>query len=426
MKEILNVNFNFSKINSDEKLKFNDKVKEIHNLIVNKKGEGKEFMDWLSLPKDYDDNELREIEKKVSWMKTEGIETLLVIGIGGSFLGAKSAIDFVKGKMNKEDDVIFAGINMSSSHIKQIENKLMNKKWGICVISKSGTTLEPALSFRHFRLLLENKIGKELAKKYIVAVTDGEKGVLNALAKNNGYSIYVVPDGIGGRFSGMTPVGTFPMVFAGIDVKKLINGAKKAMIDFNKIDNNIAYEYALSRFILNLKYQKSIEIFTTYDYDLEMTSEWLKQLFGESEGKDGKGILPYSVSYSRDLHSLGQIIQDGVKNFFETTIWIDDDNEKILVEKTKDDLDQLNYLTGMSFHEINHKAFNGVLKAHNEKGEIPNIVINLKDKSEESLGYLWYFFFISVTMSGYLLGINPFNQPGVELYKKNMFKNLKK
>ncbi len=425
MTKILDINFDYSKVTAEEKTALKDRVAKIHDEIRNRTGEGNEFMDWLTWPVDYDKEELENIIQKANWMKSEGIETLLVIGIGGSFLGAQSAIDFVKGKMDKQDEIIFAGINMSASHVKQIERKLANKKWGICVISKSGTTLEPALSFRHFKTLLEEKEGKEVAKDYIVAVTDGNKGALKTLADEKGYSTYVVPDGIGGRFSGITPVGTFPMAFAGIDVKSLLEGAAKGMEDFAGLENNAAYEYALTRFILNADKAKFTEIFTTYDFDLDMTSEWWKQLFGESEGKDGKGIMPSSVAYSRDLHSLGQIIQEGVQNFFETTLWIEEDANPITVKSDEANLDGLNYLTGKTFHEINKKAFDGVLKAHYEDGGTPNIIMTLKDKSEYSLGYLWYFFFISVTMSGYLLGVNPFNQPGVELYKANMFANLK-
>ncbi len=425
MTKILDINFDYSKVTAEDRAALSDKVASIHEVIRNRTGEGNQFMDWLKWPVEYDKEELNNIVEKAKWMKEEGIETLLVIGIGGSFLGAQSAIDFIKGKMNKQDEIIFAGINMSASHVKQIEKKLDGKKWGICVISKSGTTLEPALSFRHFKNILEAKEGTEKAKDYIVAVTDGNKGALKTLADEKGYATYVVPDGIGGRFSGTTPVGTFPMAFAGIDVKAVLEGTAKAMEDFSSLENNMAYEYAVTRFILNTKQGKGSEIFTTYDFDLDMTSEWIKQLFGESEGKDGKGIMPASVAYSRDLHSLGQIIQEGVQNFFETTIWINEDSDPVVVKEDESNLDGLNYLTGKTFHEINRQAFEGVLKAHYEGGGTPNIIMTLADKSEASLGYLWYFFFISVTMSGYLLEVNPFNQPGVELYKANMFANLK-
>lgn len=425
MKKILELNLENSKITSSDFKKYKKNVDKIHQTIINKSGEGNQFMDWTSWPVNYDKDEVKRINAKVKWLKTNNVDTLLVVGIGGSFLGAQSAIDFIKGKMNKQDEIIFTGINMSSTHIKQIEKKLENKNWAICVISKSGTTLEPALSFRHFKTLLEKKL-KSKSKDYIVSITDGKKGALKELSDSEGYETFVVPDGIGGRFSGTTPVGLFPMAFAGINIEKVLEGSRQAMEDLKESENNIAYDYALSRFILNTKYKKVSEIFTVYDFDLDMTAEWWKQLFGESEGKNGKGLMPSSVIYSRDLHSLGQIIQDGNKNFFETTLWIEEEKNNVVVGEDKKNLDGLNYLTGKTFHEINKKAFEGVLEAHSKDGNIPNIVLNLKDKSEESIGYLWYFFFISVTMSAYLLGVNPFNQPGVELYKSSMFSKLKK
>ncbi len=424
MDKILKINLEYSMVSQDEKNLLKEKVLKINKMIKEKTGEGSKFTDWLSWPIDYDKDEVERMISKADSMRKSGVEKLLVIGIGGSYLGAQSAIDFIKGKMDAADKVIFGGINMSSSHIKQIERQLDGVKWGICVISKSGTTLEPALSFRHFKTLLENKEGIENAKDLIVAVTDGNKGALKTLADKKGYETYVVPDGIGGRFSGTTPVGMFPMAFAEIDIKSVLKGSEKAMKDLSS-EWNDAYEYAATRFILNTKKNKISEIFTTYDYDLTMMAEWWKQLFGESEGKDRKGIMPNSVAYSSDLHSLGQIIQDGVQNFFETTLWVEEDQSPIKVQSNDDNLDGLNYLTGKTFHEINKQAFNGVLKAHHEGSNTPNIIFTIKDKSEESLGYLWYFFFMSVTMSGYLLGVNPFNQPGVELYKANMFKNLK-
>ncbi|NQX83180.1 MAG: glucose-6-phosphate isomerase [Mycoplasmataceae bacterium] len=421
---MLKLNLNLSTINKEQKKKYLDKVSKIHEMIRKRLGKGNEFMDWLTWPVDYDKQEIERIIKKVNWMKSKKIETLLVIGIGGSYLGAQSAIDFIKGKIEKQDEIIFSGINISSAHIKQIERKLKNKKWGICVISKSGTTLEPALSFRYFKSLLEKKEGTDKAKDYIVVVTDNDKGALKSLANKKEYDSYSIPNGIGGRFSGMTPVGTFPMIFADIDVIEIFKGAEKAMKDFSSLENNLAYEYALTRFILYTEQNKVLEIFTTYDFDLGMMSEWWKQLFGESEGKDGKALMPLSVEYSRDLHSLGQIIQEGKSTFLETTLWIEKDHDEIIIQNDKLNLDGLNYLSGMSFHDINKKAFKGVVEAHYKSAGTPNIIITLKDKTEFSMGYLWYFFFIGVTMSSYLLEVNPFDQPGVELYKKNMFKNL--
>lgn len=425
MENILKLNLEKSNINKEELVSLQDEMKKVHDMIQNRTGEGNEFMDWLTWPVDYDKEEVAAINKKAAWMKENGVEKLLVIGIGGSYLGAQAAIDFIQGKMNKQNDIIFAGINMSGTHIKQIEKALEGHKWAICVISKSGTTLEPALSFRHFKALLEAKEGKEASKDLIVAVTDGNKGALKTLATNEGYETYVVPDGIGGRFSGTTPVGTFPMAFAGIDIIEVLKGTEAAMNDLKEFEGNQAYAYAMTRFLLNTKHNKFTELFVTYDFDLDLTAEWWKQLFGESEGKDRKGILPSSVAYSRDLHSLGQIIQDGPQNFFETTLWIKEDDAEVKVKATEDNLDGLNYLEGKTFHEINAQAFDGVIRAHYEGSDAPQMIIELKDKSAFSMGYLWYFFFIGVSASSYLQGVNPFNQPGVELYKANMFKNLK-
>lgn len=425
MEKILNLKIDKANISTEEIASIKDDVKRVHEMIQNRTGEGKEFMDWLTWPVDYDKEEVAAINAKAKWMKDNGVEKLLVIGIGGSYLGAQAAIDFIGGKLNNQNNIIFAGINMSGTHVKQIEKALEGHKWAICVISKSGTTLEPALSFRHFKSLLEAKEGKENAKDLIVAVTDGNKGALKTLATNEGYETYVVPDGIGGRFSGTTPVGTFPMAFAGINIEEVLKGAEAAMNDLKELEGNQALEYAAVRYLLNTKYNKFTELFVTYDFDLDLMAEWWKQLFGESEGKDRKGILPSSVAYSRDLHSLGQIIQDGPQNFFETTLWIKEDDAEVRVRATEDNLDGLNYLKGKSFHEINEQAFDGVIRAHHEGANAPQMVIELKDKSAYSMGYLWYFFFIGVSASSYLQGVNPFNQPGVELYKANMFKNLK-
>ncbi len=425
MGRILELNIDKSNISKETILKHQKELKKVHEMIQERTGAGNEFMDWLTWPVDYDKAEVEAINNKVKAMKEAGVEKLLVIGIGGSYLGAQAAIDFIQGKMNKQNDIIFAGTNMSGTHIKQIEKALEGNKWGICVISKSGTTLEPALSFRHFKSLLEAKEGKDASKELIVAVTDGNKGALKTLADNEGYETYVVPDGIGGRFSGTTPVGTFPMAFAGINVEEVLKGTEQAMNDLKDFEDNKALEYALVRFLLNTKQGKFTELFVTYDFDLDLMAEWWKQLFGESEGKDRKGILPSSVSYSRDLHSLGQIIQDGPQNFFETTLWIKEDDAEVKVQSTEDNLDGLNYLEGKTFHEINEQAFDGVVRAHYEGAKAPQLIIELKDKSAYSMGYLWYFFFIAVSASSYLQGVNPFDQPGVELYKANMFKNLK-
>ncbi len=423
---MIKLNIKNSKINENEIYKYQAKVSEIHQKILNKSGEGSEMLDWYN--HEFNDELINDINNKVDELKNKlNVEILLTIGIGGSFLGAQSGISFINGYLNVNSNVIFAGINISSSLIKQIENKIENKNWAICIISKSGTTLEPAISFRHFKNLLEKKVGNKNLNKYIVSITDKEKGTLRNFSNKKDIKSYVIPDGIGGRFSGITPVGFFPMAFAGLNIKKIIKGVEKAKKDFSNelIEKNIAYKYAILRNLINKNKNLPIEILVSYDQDLDFISEWWKQLFGESEGKDEKGIFPSSVSYTRDLHSLGQFIQEGKKLFFETTLWINNDNDSIKVEFNNENLDDLNYLSDKNIHEINKKAFLGVVKAHSEEGNIPNIIIELKDKSEESLGYLWYFFFVSVTMSGYFIDVNPFNQPGVEIYKKNMFKNLK-
>ena len=424
------IKLNFSNTNVNESLlkKENANFQKIHKQIKDKTGLGSEMLGWYEYSKNIDDNLITNINNEVLRLKNElGVETLLTIGIGGSYLGPAAGINFVNGVLNDES-VLFAGTNMAPGYIKQIERKLAGKKWAICVISKSGTTLEPALAFRHFKKILEEKVGSSSLSDYIIAITDQEKGALKSLANLSNFKTYSIPEDIGGRFSGITPVGLFPMAFAGLNIKELMNGFELASRDFSNpmIEKNLAYQYAFIRNYISESNNLPIEILVSYDPDLSLMNEWWKQLFGESEGKDGKGIFPSSVIYSTDLHSLGQFIQEGKKSFFETVIWIEKDKNEVLVETDQQNLDNLNYLSGTSFHEINKKAFQGVLKAHSEEGKVPNIIIELEEKSEKSLGYLWYFFFVSTTASGYYIGVNPFNQPGVEIYKKNMFKNLKK
>lgn len=442
IENIKNINF------KQQVLSWQNKVDKIHKGFIAKKLPGYEMTDWANWPINYFKDELDEMLSKVRSLQDNGVETLLVIGIGGSYLGAKSGIDFIKGSIKMQDKVIFAGLNFSASLILQIEEKLKNKKWAIVVISKSGTTLEPAIAFRHFRTILEKKEG-ENANNLIVAITDGEKGTLHDIAIKKKYKLFVIPSGIGGRFSGITPVGLFPMAFVGIDIKKILMGASEARDKFLKTSNlksNTAYQYAVLRHFMGLKRfnfyptlsfkntpllcvpklqnRKSKEIFVSYETDLEMTLEWLKQLYGESEGKTDKALFPTSASYSKDLHSLGQIIQEGNKDFFETVILIKNNGEDIKINRSVINDDNLNYVSGKTFNQLNKIVFKSVTKAHNINGKIPIIVIEIDDRSEKTLGYLWYFFFMSVMMSGYLLKINPFNQPGVEVYKKRLFDNL--
>lgn len=413
---------------------YRKQIKTIHNNIINRKGTGSKMLDWIDWPDNYYEQDFKNMVQKNKELKKLGVEILLVIGVGGSFLSAKAGIDFVLGTNVTETKVLFIGTDFSGSHIKQIESKLETKEWAICVISKSGTTLETSLAFRYFRKLLINKY-QENHFKYVVAITDVEKGILKEIAAKENYFTLPIPSGIGGRFSGLTFVGLFPMLFAGINYKDVLLGASKSCKDnLNpNLANNDAFRYAVTRNILSKKllfYQRkprySLEIFTIYDYDLLYFSEWFKQLIAESEGKNGKGIFPVSAFNTRELHSLGQYLQDGQKIFFQTTLWINEDFEKLFIEAQENDDDNLNYLAGKSFHEINTKAFNGIIDAHANIGKNPNIIINLKNRSAEALGYVWYFFFISTIVSSYLLNINPFDQPGVEIYKQKMFSLLGK
>ncbi len=402
------------------------------NNLLNKEGIGNEFMDWIDYPETVKEEVILGLEEKVNQLKTLKVNHLLVIGIGGSFLGAQSAIDFLEGKLASRDKVLFIGTDMSSSYYSQMESFLENKEFAICVISKSGGTLEPSLAFNFFSNKLKEKHGSK-ANDYIVAIT-GNKGILKDFTIQEKITSFEIPNGIGGRFSVMTPVGMFPMIFVGINVREMLEGAKEAksfLLKESSLEKNTALRYAVIRFLLNQNQKDNQlkithEIFTTYDYDLEMLAEWWKQLFGESEGKvSTKGIFPLSVHYSRDLHSLGQIIQEGPKTFFETTLIVKDNSQKhITFVKDINDGMKINYLNHLTLEEINQKVFEGVLEAHYQEGGISNIIIQLKEKTPKSLGYLYYWFFISVTISGYLLDINPFDQPGVEIYKKNIKKNL--
>ena len=410
----------FDEIDFDEK---STQLKQIHKGIWNREIQGNEFMDWLKWADDIDFTEVEDMLSTVEHLKNKlKVQKMLVIGIGGSYLGAKAAIDFVKG--SSYDNVRFAGINLASDHFKQIEEWLNGSKWAITIISKSGTTLEPSIAFRYFKDLLSKQF-KDFNDR-IVAITDKEKGTLKEMAIENGWKTFVVPDGIGGRFSGITPVGLFPMAFAGIDIQKLLYGVKQAQDKYNNEDvkHNDAYRYALFRYLLS---EKSIsEIFATYDPDLNYLSEWIKQLFGESEGKEGKGLLPNSVSYTADLHSLGQWLQEGnVKdNVFETTIWVEKSNNEIKVPITEDDKENINSLSSVTLDDINREVMNAVVDAHYEGG-VPQLIITIPNKTEETLGYLWYFFFITTATMATLMGVNAFNQPGVEKYKAKMNENLK-
>ena len=432
MKEI---KIDFSKANLDIKeiLAFSDKVKDINEKMERFEGEGSAFLGWKDLPKNINHKELDRMEECAKKLHKEGIEVLVVIGIGGSYLGARAGMDFVLGEYpgsERKMEIIFAGESISSTNLVQKLKYVENKKFAINVISKSGTTLEPAIAFRLFKKLLEDKIGKNNAKDYIFATTDSSKGVLLDIAEKEGYERFVIPDDVGGRFSVLTPVGLFPFACIGLNVKKMIKGAELANENFSSSDlsSNIAYQYAVARYILHTKKNLAVEMLVSYENAHRYFTEWWKQLFAESEGKNGKGLLPHSAIFSTDLHSLGQFIQEGTKCLFETVITVKKPKYdlKMFELPSDENTDQLNYLAERTVHEINNIAFDATIDAHSLVGNVPNIHIQIEDYSEESFGTLVMFFERAVAISGYLLGINPFNQPGVEVYKTNMFKTLKK
>lgn len=407
---------------------------ELSNQILeNKSGAGNDFLGWVDLPKNYDKEEFVRIQKAAEKIKNDS-EILIVIGIGGSYLGAKAAIEFLSNTFYNNQDksvrkgprIFFAGTNMSPVYLKHLLDLVGDKDFSINVISKSGTTTEPAIAFRVFKEKLEKKYGKKEAAKRIYATTDKAKGALKNLSTSEGYETFVVPDNVGGRFSVLTAVGLLPIAVAGINIQELMNGAAAAMEDYSNENfyENDAMIYAATRHILYNK-GKNIEILTNYEPRLHFIAEWWKQLFAESEGKDGKGIYPTSADFSTDLHSIGQSIQEARRTMFETVLLIDKPEEDILINKEEVDLDGLNYISGKTLDYVNKQAAKGVILAH-VTGEVPNLVIKIPEATPFNLGYLFYFFEKAVAIGGYMLGINPFDQPGVEEYKKNMFALLEK
>ncbi|MDR3259337.1 MAG: glucose-6-phosphate isomerase [Fusobacteriaceae bacterium] len=402
------------------------------SIINNKSGAGSDFLGWVDLSTKYDKNEIEKI-KDASKKIIETSDILLVIGIGGSYLGARAAIDFLShsfynhlsAEKRKTPEIFYIGNNISGTYMTDLLDLLDKKNYSINVISKSGTTTEPAIAFRILKEHLYKKYGDDKAKHRIFVTTDKSKGALKNLASEKGYETFTIPDDIGGRFSVLTSVGLLPIACAGIDIERLLTGAKDAEKDFNvKFDNNPCYKYAAIRNILNRK-GKNIELLINYEPKLHYFGEWWKQLFGESEGKDQKGIFPAAADFTTDLHSMGQYIQDGQRNIFETTIIIDKPLNDIQIKKEENDLDGLNYLLGKGMDFINKQAFMGTLIAHTDGG-VPNLIITIDEATPYNLGYLFYFFEKACAISGYLLGVNPFNQPGVESYKKNMFALLGK
>ena len=408
-------------------LSYQDKVTELHSAIRNRTGAGNDFMGWVEWPVSYDKEEFERILKVAEKVKDKA-EVLVVCGIGGSYLGARAAIEMIQGMYSDcKTEVVFVGNTFSSTYVSQVLNHIKDKSVILNVISKSGTTTETALAFRVLRDFMEKKYGKEEARERIIATTDKARGALKTLADQEGYETFVIPDDIGGRYSVITPVGLVPMAIMGIDIRKVFEGLNDAYNDLNTADlaKNPAYQYAVARRILqNQGYD--VEMFVTYEPQLQMLTEWWKQLMGESEGKDGKGILPDSACFSTDLHSLGQFVQEGKKVLFETVLEVETPSEDLTVTEDPANLDNMNYLTGKSYDWVNKMAEKGTIEAHVEVGGVPNIVVTVPDMKEYSFGYLCYFFFIATAMTCYLLEINPFNQPGVEIYKKNMFRLLGK
>ena len=414
-------------ISEAEIAKYSDKVKIINKMINEKSGAGNDYLGWVDWPVNYDKEELKKLLKEAEYVRNN-FDVLVVCGIGGSYLGAKSAYDALNGlKSVEKPEIIFMGQTFSPNYTAQVLDYLKDKNFAINVISKSGTTTETSIAFRLLKDLLEKKVGKEKARKSIFAVTDKARGALKTLCNQEGYSTYVLPDDIGGRYSVLTPVGLFPLACAGVDVAKMLEGAKEAREEFDSVDlkTNKCYRYAVSRDYM-YRHSHPVEMYVTYEPQMSQISEWLKQLFGESEGKEKKGLLPTSATFSTDLHSLGQFIQDGSPILFETILTIDTPNQDVTIPSDKDDLDGLNYLAGKSLSFVNQKAFEGTLKAHEEDGGVPCNIISISKMDAKTLGYLYYFFMRACALSAYLLEINPFNQPGVEIYKKNMFHLLGK
>ena len=417
-------------VNDHEYQEIQRQVSAAHQLLQSGEGAGSDFLGWTTLPEDYDKEEFARI--KAAAKKVQGnSDVFVVIGIGGSYLGARAAIEFLKSEkyndLRKDTPAIyFTGNSISSTALQELVEICEGKDVSINMISKSGTTTEPAIAFRVFRELLEKKYGKEGARERIFCTTDKAKGTLKQLADKEGYETFVVPDNVGGRFSVLTAVGLLPIAVAGADISALMAGARKAMEKYISPDlqENDCYKYAAIRNILYNK-GKCTEVMVSYEPCYAMMNEWWKQLFGESEGKDQKGLFPASVIFSTDLHSLGQYIQDGRRTLFETVVVIDTPKHEITLGKDPTDVDGLNYLEGRTMAFVNEKAFEGTVLAHNDGG-VPNVVLHATDFSEDTLGQLIYFFEKACAISGYMLGVNPFNQPGVESYKKNMFALLGK
>lgn len=431
------VTFDYSKAAgfvSEEELGYMSKLAEdAKRQLVAKSGAGNDFVGWVDLPAEYDREEFERIKKAAAKIQSDS-EILVVIGIGGSYLGARAAIEFLRHgfynniskEQRKTPEIYYAGNNISGSYVKDLLDVIGDRDFSVNIISKSGTTTEPAIAFRIFKKKLEEKYGKKEAAARIYATTDKSRGALKNLADEEGYETFVVPDDIGGRFSVLTAVGLLPIAVSGADLDQLMAGAaegRKLALE-QKFEDNDAVKYAAVRNIL-LRKGKAVEVLANYDPCFHFVAEWWKQLYGESEGKDQKGIFPASVDLTTDLHSMGQFIQDGARILFETVMNIEREAESIVIGEEPVDLDGLNYLAGKDMDFVNKNAMNGTILAHTD-GDVPALMVNIPERNEFYLGELFYFFEFAVGVSGYLLGVNPFNQPGVESYKKNMFALLGK
>lgn len=430
---MLKLNLDNSQVDEKEIMKYKEEVENIHKDLHRRSEDETDFVGWLDLPTNYDKKEFERIKKAAKKISKES-EVLVVIGIGGSYLGARAVIESLTNTFyNLQDDkkrkypmILFAGNNLSPNYINDMIDLIGDKDFSVNVISKSGTTTEPAIAFRIFREILENKYGIDEARSRIYVTTDKERGALKTLSDMEGYEKFVVPDNVGGRYSVLTAVGLLPIAVAGIDIEKLMNGARIAQEKYSdeNLKYNECYQYAVTRNIL-YKNNKNIEILVNYEPKMHYFIEWWKQLYGESEGKEGKGIFPSGVDYTTDLHSMGQYIQDGRRNLLETVLCIKNPSSNIKINTDDDNLDGLNYLAGKDLDYVNKKAMEGTVEAH-ITGDVPNLMITIDKLDEENIGELIYFFELACAVSGNILGVNPFNQPGVEEYKKNMFRLLEK
>lgn len=417
-------------ISEDQLLIYKNKIKETFTTIYEKRGAGNDFLGWTTLPSEMTKDFIQDIKAQAELLRKKS-EIFVVVGIGGSYLGARAVIEAISHQFgalikNSDTQIVYAGHNMSEEYMVELLELLDQKEYSMAVISKSGTTTEPAVAFRILKNHLENKYGKEEARTRIVAITDKERGALKTLANEEGYKTYIVPDNVGGRYSVLTPVGLLPIAVAGIDIEELVNGAlaMETYCKENQDSDNVVAQYAIARQALYHD-GKTNEILVSYEPRLHYIAEWWKQLYGESEGKEGKGIFPASDTFTTDLHSMGQYIQEGLRNLFETIISVEKPTKEIRIPLADNDLDQLNYIAGKRLSEVNHTAETATILAHVDGG-VPNIIIQIPEISAWTIGELIYFFEMGCALSGYMLDVNPFDQPGVEAYKKNMFALLGK